>query len=94
MKCKTDGLGRSCVQTKFPAMHCDPRTKQIRKVRELDAYEVLQIGSAALVATEQVLVGRERLDALTESTGKVFGITSRGLPGDYLDSSVNVTLAG
>jgi hypothetical protein len=24
MNCKTDGLSSSCVQTNFPAMHCDP----------------------------------------------------------------------
>ena len=79
MQCEPDGLRCGCVQMQLRTVHGDPRPDKIRKMREVSAYQVLQIGSLPLVPTQQVLVGGERLDALRESPDKVLNITSRDL---------------
>jgi hypothetical protein len=93
-----DGLGGGRVYTQLRADRCDPRSNEIRKVREMGAYQVLQIGSAMLVPTQQVLVSRECLDAISESPDEGFRITSdevfkiagRGLAGDDLHEAEQV----
>ncbi len=71
-------------------VHGDPRPDKVREMREVSAYQVLQIGSLPLVPTQQVLVGGERLDALRESPDKALNIASRGLAGDCLHETEQV----
>lgn len=54
---------------------------------------VLDINTPPLVADQQVLVGRERLYAFGEALHKVFGFTSRGLPGDRLHDTEHILRA-
>jgi hypothetical protein len=101
-----DGLSGGRVEVQVRAERCDPRSNEIRKVREIGAYQVLQISPLMLAPTQQVLVRRECLDVLTESPDKVFRITSdkvlritnRGLAGNdareaeqILDSVIGLT---
>jgi hypothetical protein len=47
-------------------VHGDPRLEKICEVSKLGAYEVLQISSPPLVPDQQILVGRERSDAIAK----------------------------
>src|SRR5215470_3604121 len=77
-----DGLGGGRVQAKLGAMHGDTRTNEVGEMRELSVNQVLDINSLPLVPDHQVLIGRKRLDTLSEAPDKVFRLTSRGLAGD------------
>jgi hypothetical protein len=84
VECETDRLSGGRVQTKLRAVDRDPRADKIRKMRKLGAYQILHISSPLLVPTQQVLVGCERLDALSESSNKVLRTANRGLSSDGL----------
>jgi hypothetical protein len=90
VQCKTDRLGGSRIQAQLWAVDIDPRTNKIRKVRELGAHQIFDIDSLPLVPDQQILIGRERLNALGEAPDKVFGVTSRGLAGDCLHKAEHV----
>jgi len=51
---------------------------------------VLDINALPLVPDQQVLIGRERLNPLSEVPNKVFRSTSRGLAGDCLHETEHV----
>ena len=81
VECETDGLGRSRVQMQFRAVHSDPRSQKICKVRELSAHQTVRISSLPFTADQQALGGRECPDALGENS-KAMGFSSRSLMGD------------
>src|SRR6266478_8328149 len=71
-------------------MHRDPGPHKIGKIGELGAHQILDVNSLPLVPDQQVLIGRKRLDALSEALDKIFRRTSRGLAGDCLHETEHV----
>src|SRR5712671_7390589 len=71
-------------------MHGDPGTDQVGEMGELGAHQVLRLNSLPLVADQKVLIGCERLDALSKAPDKVFRLTGRGLAGDGLHETEHV----
>jgi hypothetical protein len=51
---------------------------------ESGAHKILDVDSLPLTPDQQVQIGRERLDAVSEPLDKVFRLTSRGLAGMFL----------
>jgi hypothetical protein len=68
----------------------DPGPHKIGKIGELGAHQILDVNSLPLVPDQQVLIGRKRLDALSEALDKIFRLTSRGLAGDCLHETEHV----
>jgi hypothetical protein len=85
-----DGLGGGRVQTQLRAERCDPRSNEIRKVREMGAYQIPGINSLLLVLGQQILIGRKCLDAPSEALDKIFRLMSRSLAGDHLHETEHV----
>jgi hypothetical protein len=90
VQCETDASGGSCVQSQFRALQRDPGPDNVCKMRELGAHRVFYINSLPLVSDQQVLIGRKRMDALSEAPDKVFRLTSGGLAGDCLHEREHV----
>jgi hypothetical protein len=78
------------IQTQLWAVHGNPGTDKIRKMRELGVHQVLQISSLPFVPNQEVLVGSESLDALRESPDKIIGFARRSLAGDCLHETEHV----
>src|SRR5262249_47611483 len=72
------------------AVHRDPGPHEIGKKGELGSRQILDINSLPLVPDQQVLIGRKRLDAVSEALDKIFRLTSRGLAGDCLHETKHV----
>jgi hypothetical protein len=90
VECEPDGLRGDCIQTHLRAVRSDPRPQKVRKMRELGAHQILDINALPLVPDQQVLIGRERLNALSEALDKILRLTSRGLAGDCLHDTEHV----
>src|SRR5712672_947984 len=71
-------------------MHGDPRPDQVSEMGELGAHQVLRLNALPLVADQKVLIGCERLDALSKAPDKVLRLTGRGLAGDCLHETEHV----
>ncbi len=93
VQCETDGLRGCCIQTHSGAVDSDPGPDTIRKVRELGTHKIVNINSLPLIPDQQVQIGRERLDALSEPPKKIFRLTSRRLAGDCLHEAEHVLRA-
>ncbi len=93
MQCETNGLRGGCIQTQFGTVEGDPNPDKIREVRELGAHKIFDIDSLPLALDQQVQVGCERLDALSEPLDKVFRPTSCSLSGDCVHETEHVLSA-
>jgi hypothetical protein len=91
VNCKADGLGSSSVQPQLRTADDNAGANQVGKVGKLDAHQILGIGPLPLVFDQKVLIGRERLDTLTEALNKILrSFLGRGLAGDGLHETENV----
>src|SRR5262249_24304335 len=90
VKREPDGLRRGRLQAQLGAMHGDTRTNEVREMRELGVDQVLDLDPVPFVADEQVLIGRERLDALGETLDEILGIAGDSLVSDRVDDAEHV----
>src|SRR5215467_15862124 len=71
-------------------MDTDAGTNKVGEVRELGANQILDLDPIPLVADQQVLIGRKRLDALGEALDEIFGIFGGGLVSDHVHDAEHV----
>src|SRR5262249_17975230 len=90
VECEADGLGGDRVQVQLLAAYGDPRSDHVGKMRKLGAHQVLCIDALPLVTNQQVLIGRERLEALGEAADEVFALTGCGLASNCLHETEHV----
>src|SRR5215467_14521410 len=71
-------------------MDTDAGTNKVGEVRELGANQILDLDPIPLVADQQVLIGRKRLDALGEALNEIFGISGGGLVSDRIHDAEHI----
>jgi hypothetical protein len=75
MECQSDGLPPGRPYAQLGAMHRDTRTNKVGEGRELSANQVPGLHPSPFVPNESFLIGRKRLDALTEALHELSGIS-------------------